>query len=162
MAKVIVGIGSNIGDRSAHLSGARVFLSQLAGADIRHSAIYLSEPVGPSERNFFNAAVEIETRLPPLELIRKLKQYEQNHGRPPDHPRWEARTIDLDLIAYDNLVIQEDNLIIPHPEYRRRLFVLLPLRELKPDWRDPQTGESIEELVSQASPLIIHKTELPW
>lgn len=162
MATVIAGVGSNIGDRLQHLSQAKKFLAELSEAGIRASSIYLSEPVGPSVRNFFNAVVQLQTGLDPKPFIRQLKNYEQEHGRSPGQPRWTARTIDLDIIAYDNLVIQEDNLIIPHPEYRKRLFVLLPLRELEPDWSDPETGQSINELVEQAPSLIIHKTELVW
>lgn len=162
MATVTVGIGSNIGDRHRHLSQARAFLGRLAASGLRASSIYLCEPVGPSERNFFNAAVQLETDLEPVPFIRQLKKYEREHGRPSDHPRWTARTIDLDIIAYGNLVIHEDNLIIPHPEYRERLFVLLPLQELDADWCDPETGRPIGELVKQAPPLIIHKTKLAW
>lgn len=162
MATVIVGVGSNIGDRLKHLSKARAFLSGLSSSPIRASSIYLSEPVGPSERNFFNAAIQLETSLRPLAFIRQLKSYEREHGRPPDHPRWAPRTIDLDIIAYDDLVIHEDSLIIPHSEYRERLFVLLPIQELNPVWTDPETGQTINELTEQAPSLIIHKTELIW
>lgn len=162
MATVTVGIGSNIGDRHAHLSKARAFLSGLSAAGLHASSIYLCEPVGPSERNFFNAAVQLETGLEPRAFIRRLKRYERKHGRPADHPRWSARTIDLDIIAYGDLVIHEDTLIIPHPEYRERLFVLLPLQELDAGWCDPETGRPIGELVQEAPPLIIHKTKLAW
>lgn len=162
MATAIVGIGSNIGERKQHLSRAKTFLGELSMSALRASSIFMSEPVGPSDRNFFNAVVQLQTDLAPNTFIRRLKDYEAEHGRPPNHPRWEARTIDLDIIAYDDLVIQEDNLIIPHPEYRQRLFVLLPLQEVRPEWIDPETDQPIDMLIRQAPSLIIHQTKLAW
>ncbi|MDZ7689648.1 MAG: 2-amino-4-hydroxy-6-hydroxymethyldihydropteridine diphosphokinase [Balneolaceae bacterium] len=162
MATATVGIGSNVGDRLQHLSKAKKFLSDLSKSGLRASSIYISEPVGSSERNFFNAVVQLQTDRSPRVFIKQLKQYEADHGRPKDHPRWEARTIDLDIIAYGDLVIQKDNLIIPHPEYRQRLFVLLPLRELQTNWVDPETDRPVDELIDEAPSLIIHKTKLAW
>ncbi|MDR8392870.1 2-amino-4-hydroxy-6-hydroxymethyldihydropteridine diphosphokinase [Aliifodinibius sp. S!AR15-10] len=162
MATAIIGVGSNVGDRLRHLSKAKSFLAELSKSTITFSSIYICEPVGPSERNFFNAVITLQTDLAPSPFIRRLKEYEAEHGRPADHPRWSPRTIDLDIIAYDDLVIQKDNLIIPHPEYRRRLFVLLPLRELNPGWVDPETRQPVDDLVRQAPSLIIHKTKLSW
>ena len=162
MATAYVGIGSNVGNRHTHLCRARTFLAGLSTNPISVSSIYLCEPVGPSERNFFNAVVKLQTDRKPADVIRVLKKYETEHGRPENHPRWAPRTIDLDIIAYDDLVIHRDNLIIPHPEYRKRLFVLLPLREIEPGWTDPETGQTVDELVETAPPLIIHQTKLAW
>ncbi|MFH5832482.1 2-amino-4-hydroxy-6-hydroxymethyldihydropteridine diphosphokinase [Halalkalibaculum sp. DA3122] len=162
MAKAIVGIGSNVGDRRRHLSKAKSFLAGISESAVAASSVYVSEPVGPSERNFLNAVVALQTRLSPKDFIRRLKEYEAEHGRPANHPRWSPRTIDLDIIAYDDLVLREESLVIPHPEYRDRLFVLLPLRELNPGWIDPETSQPIDELVGTADSLIIHKTELCW
>ncbi|RNC83780.1 MAG: 2-amino-4-hydroxy-6-hydroxymethyldihydropteridine diphosphokinase [Balneola sp.] len=162
MAKVTIALGSNLGDPLEQLAQAKEFLTSLSDISPVSSSIYQSEPIGPSEEDFFNAVITIDTVLQPNELFQALKQQEKKQGRPSRYPKWESRTIDLDIIAYDDLVLQTDTLIIPHKEYGQRLFVLLPLQEIHPGWSDPITGTPIEAIIKGAQTMRITKTELSW
>lgn len=162
MAKVIIALGSNLDDRLTQLKKAKAFLSELSSTPIIASHIYASEPIGPSENEFLNAAVSIDTDLSTEDLLSELKQHERAHGRPSRYPKWVARTIDLDIISYDDLVIETDTLIIPHQEYTQRLFVLLPIKDLNSTWKDPSSGKEIDELISEAPNMIINRTKHNW
>lgn len=162
MQPVIIAIGSNVGNRLRHLREACVFLGELSEQPLHSSSIYLTEPVGPSERYFLNAVVEAATDLSANDLLQALKSYEQKDGRPANHDHWAPRTIDLDIISYNNLVIRQDNLIIPHPRYPDRLFVLEPLREIHPNWHDPKTGRPIDQMITHAPAQNWRKTKLTW
>ncbi len=137
-------------------------MSDVSEETIIASSIYITEPIGPATRDFYNAAITLTTQKKPEPLIKIFKRFEAEHGRSPDHPKWSARTIDLDIISYNDLVIQTDTLIIPHPEYQKRLFVLKPLQEIAPDWVDPCSKQTVSELIDQAPDMRLEKTDLRW
>lgn len=164
METVIVALGSNLGHPYREMNAARSFLRNLANNPdtLQSSAIYQTEPIGPSEYPFLNAAIAFDCDLEPQVLIKKLKQYEVKRGRDPEAARWSARIIDLDIISYGNLVIETESLIIPHPAVEQRLFVLQPLQDVAPEWRHPRTGRTVGELLAEAPDMEITKLEKMW
>lgn len=162
MASVVVAVGSNLGDRCEYLRQAGVFLEELSEGPAKKAAIWESEPVGPAEHHFLNSAALIETSLSPSNLLSELKNFERKLGRELNPKKWRARILDLDIISYNSLVIQNDSLIIPHPEYQNRLFVLLPMKELIPEWKDPVSGLLIDSIIDNAPGLDIKETDFIW
>jgi len=158
MHDVLIGLGSNMGDRIVHLKRAANFLLSLSTQAVRFSGVYESKPVGPGRFPYLIAMAQLTLTQAPLALLHLLKNYEAENGRLPGSPRWTDRTIDLDIIAYGDHIIHEQELHIPHPSFRDRLFVLQPLKELMPNWRDPVTLTSIDVLIDQAMPLRMVKT----
>ena len=147
METAIIALGSNLGDRRSHLQFALSELQAISVGPVVASSIWESEPVGPSEHLFYNAAVSIQTNLSPQELFETCKSIEKAAGREPARIRWAARVLDLDIIRYGDLVIHTESLIIPHREYQNRLFVLLPVQEICPDFTDPETNTPIRDLL---------------
>ena len=148
--RVAIALGSNLGDRHAHLAHAVSRLSEIL-TNLRHSAWYDTAPVGvsPDQPRYLNGAVIGETTLPARALLGRLLELEGERGR--TRPAAMApRTLDLDLILYGNGVIREPRLQVPHPRFRERLFVLEPLAEIAPDWIDPETGEPVSALLLRA------------
>jgi 2-amino-4-hydroxy-6-hydroxymethyldihydropteridine diphosphokinase len=146
VARVAVALGSNLGDRDTTLRRALEALgSVLTG--LQASSFHDTEPVDvePSQPRFLNAAAVGETSLSPRALLDALLAMEQQFGRQRPHPG-AARTLDLDLILYDDRIIDEPGLIVPHPRFRGRAFVLDPLSEVASDWIDPVTGQRVADL----------------
>ena len=147
--KAYLALGSNVGDRLGNLREAVDLLSSLSGASLlRVAGVYETEPVGVREQPWFlNSVVEISTTLSPDELLAAAKWVERSVGRTPSY-RWGPREIDVDILLYEGVEMSSEQLTVPHPRMRERLFVLLPLRELWPDWRDAQ-GVGIDQLIDQ-------------
>lgn len=144
---VAIALGSNLGDREAHLAFG---IAALPGfiTNLRHSTWHDTVPqdVPGDQPRYLNGVVIGETDLTARELLDRLLAIEQAAGR--TRPSALApRTLDLDLILFGDLRIEEPGLIVPHPRFRERLFVLEPLAEVAPGWMDPATGLSISALL---------------
>jgi 2-amino-4-hydroxy-6-hydroxymethyldihydropteridine diphosphokinase len=145
-----IGIGSNISDPVDHCKEAIERIGLIEGIKIlRSSSLYRTEPVGFIKQNWFvNAVVEVRTLLTPKELLKALKIVEREMGRG-ENLRWGPRIIDLDILLYNQDIIQEESLVIPHPELHKRRFVLVPLCEIAPYALHPAFGISIRGLADR-------------
>lgn len=134
MARAFVGLGANLGDREATIRRAVRLLGARDGVDVRRvSTLRETEPVGVVDQpRFLNGAVEIETTLRPRELLDLLLAIERELGRDRSAGRWGPRTIDLDLLVYEDEPVEEEGLHVPHPRLHERRFALEPLAELDP------------------------------
>ena len=153
MAIIFIGMGSNEGDRLCILQEALLQLKRNLGIFMHGSSIYESEPWGfESDQPFFNTVVQFETEHLPQEVMNVLKYIENQSGRTrTDDSGYENRTLDLDLLYYDQQIINDVDLIIPHPRIHLRNFVLQPLVEIAPQWMDPIQQKSIVELLAITS-----------
>ncbi len=145
MKRVIIGIGSNKGDRVKSIIKAIKELEKI-GKIKKISSFYENEPVNVSGGYFLNGVIEIDVNFSPEELLNILINIEKNIGRKFPHKKEDEREIDLDIIFYEDKIIKNENLEIPHPEYKKRIFVLKPLCEIEPDFIDPETGEKIKDI----------------
>lgn len=156
MARAFVGVGSNVGDREAHLARARAGLASLPDTQlVGWSRVYETDPVGPvAQARFLNAAAELATTLGPRDLLAGLRGIEREAGREPGdrRVRWGPRTLDLDILLYDDLVLQEADLVVPHPRMHERAFVLRPLVDLDPGVLHPALARTAAELLRGLRP----------
>jgi 2-amino-4-hydroxy-6-hydroxymethyldihydropteridine diphosphokinase len=149
MAGCFLGLGSNMGDKKYYLDGAVKSLREIEGINVTAiSSYYETEPFGVKDQPFFlNAVVEIETDISPRKLLQLIHKIEKEYDRV-RKKRWGPRTLDIDILLYDDINISEPDLIIPHLYLEKRIFVLEPLAELEPDFILP-SGRKIKDVIRE-------------
>src|SRR6056297_1001764 len=152
MARVILGLGSNLKNRQKMLFKAMELIKNRVGSLLDHSSIYETEPLYYKEQpDFLNMVIEIDTSLAPESLLSSLQEIEKELGRIKKAQANRSRKIDIDILYYDNRIINKDNLQIPHPRIKERKFVLIPLEEIASSFKDPVSGQSIVRLNKNCS-----------
>ena len=144
MVSVFLSIGSNIDKERNILAGIDAIKGHFG--KVTCSTIYESEAIGFNGENFYNLVAHIETDKCIESVVRILKQIEDEHGRTRSGPRFSSRTLDIDILLYDDLIRDDDIVSVPRDEILKNAFVLRPLAELAGENRHPQTGESYREL----------------
>jgi 2-amino-4-hydroxy-6-hydroxymethyldihydropteridine diphosphokinase len=153
MTIAYIGVGSNIGDRIGYVQQAHALLNDMQGIDIlESSSLYETEPVGYKDQEWFiNAVLKADTELSPQELLESCLRIEKQLGRVRDKDtiRFGPRTLDLDILFYDDKVINNDVLMVPHPAIHKRACVLVPMLELDESFIHPLFNKNITELYDE-------------
>jgi len=161
LATVYFGLGANLGDRAANLRAACRRLQESGVRIERCSSLYETEPWGVAEQpRYLNAVCRGETALPPRALLALAKDIERDLQRTPT-VRYGPRTIDVDILLYDDLRLETRDLTIPHPRLSERPFVLVPLAEIAPDLRLPGSDRSVRELLGEMDTGGVVRVEAP-
>jgi 2-amino-4-hydroxy-6-hydroxymethyldihydropteridine diphosphokinase len=153
MAKVYLGLGSNLDDRQKNIEEALKHLKEEPAIDVlRVSSVSETEAEeNTGQPKFLNAVCEIETILSPIDLLDRLKRIERKLGRPQEYQRNSPRIIDLDILIFDELLLKGRTLTVPHPKLHERYFVLNGLNELAPDLFVPEHKKTVNQLLTELS-----------
>lgn len=157
MHTAFLSLGSNLGNRLAHFSSAENQISQNIGVILKSSSVYETEPWGYVEQPaFLNKVIQVETDLNPYELLKAILAIEISMGRIRSG-KWHERIIDIDILFFDDLILKEAELEIPHPFIQERRFVLMPLSEIAIDLMHPVINKTINTLLVECSDLLVVK-----
>lgn len=144
-------LGSNLGDRKGYLNEAKKLLIKTVGREMRSSAVYETQSWGVANLpDYLNQVIEMETGLLPLLILEKTQAIEEKLQRERTN-KWHSRTIDIDILFFGKTIINLPELKVPHPELQNRLFTLVPLDELIPDFVHPVLNKTIHELKQHAT-----------
>jgi 2-amino-4-hydroxy-6-hydroxymethyldihydropteridine diphosphokinase len=151
MAKIaFLGLGTNLGDREENLKIAVDNISESAGEVVSFSQIYETEPWGfRNEDHFFNMVIQIKTRLKPVDLLKQLLKIEIQIGRVRGAEKYSSRIIDIDILLYENEIINKPYLKVPHPMIQERKFVLVPLCDIAPGMVHPVLNKTFKILLEE-------------
>ncbi len=151
MNRVFLGLGSNLGNREEILREAIRNIEESCGSLILISSLYVTEPVGFTGGDFLNIVICIETRLTPSGLLGRILKAESQLGRLRIGTGYASRTIDIDILLFDNEIIDSECLVVPHPRMHLRKFVLEPLNEIAGNLLHPVLNKTISELLAECS-----------
>ncbi len=148
MSDIYLSIGGNLGDRLKNISLCQKAIEAQIGHIVTFSPVYETDPWGfEHERSFYNQVLLVQSNLLPEQVMQKCLKIEQSLGRKRHNTmEYAGRIMDIDIVFYDDQIIEGSDLIVPHPRFKDRLFVLVPLTDIAPDFIDPQSGKSIETL----------------
>ncbi len=149
MAKCAIALGSNLGNSLDILENSLIAIAKIPGIEVKNtSSWYQTKPVGniDPQPDYLNGCALLEVAQNPQELLTILQAIEIQFGRVRKQ-KWEARTLDLDILLYDDLILDSPQLTIPHPRMHQRAFVLVPLAEIVPNWSEPVSGIAIVQLL---------------
>ena len=154
-------LGSNLGNRESLLAQALEQIDVQAGKIFLRSSVYNTQPWGTQDQqDFLNQAIAIHTELSAFHLLNKILTIEEALGRTRTH-KWEARTIDIDILFYNSDIIDTPNLSVPHPFLHERKFALIPLAEIAGDFTHPTLNKSVKKLIETCSDPLVVTPQLP-